>query len=157
MDTPQHATQPPPVIMQPRQPQWPPPQYLPAPQYLPPPGPSREVRLEQAQARRSRAIALIAVGGALSLSGVILTGYYGGVDAIDGWTRGFALWGGITAFVVGVTLWAPGASSFVHASHTSKSCPPRAVPADGARLLTRFTRFTAPTDSARHAVLASAT
>jgi tetratricopeptide (TPR) repeat protein len=115
MDTPQQrAVQPPPVYLQQRQPQWPPPQYL------PPPGPSREVRLELAQARRTRAIALIAVGGALSLTGVILTSYYGGVDGIDGWTRGFALWGGITAFVVGVTLWAPGASSFVHASHDIK-------------------------------------
>jgi hypothetical protein len=114
MNLPQRtAQQPPPVIMQ--QPQRQPP-WIASP-YLPAPGPSRELRLEQSKARRTRAIVLISIGGALSSSGVILTGYYGGVGAIDGWTRGFALWGGITAFVVGVTLWAPGASSFVHANH----------------------------------------
>ncbi len=104
----------PPVIVQ-QQP--PPPQWYGVPPYMPvPQGPPREVRLEQARARRTRAIVLISIGGALSLGGIIATGYYGGADGIDGTTRGVGVWLGASAFIVGVTLWAPGASSFVHAS-----------------------------------------
>ena len=104
-----------PVYVQ-QPPQQRPPQWYGAP-YMPvPQGPPREVRLEQARARRSRAIALISIGGALSLGGIIATGYYGGIDGLDSATRGVGIWLGASAFIVGVTLWAPGASSFVHAS-----------------------------------------
>lgn len=104
------------VIVQQRPPQWyGQPQYIPVPQ-----GPPREVRLEQARARRARAIALIAIGGALCAGGIIATGYYGGADGLDGASRGVGVWLGASAFIVGVTLWAPGASSFVHASRDIK-------------------------------------
>ena len=117
-DLPTRAPAPPPqqVYVQQRPPQWyGGPQYMPVPQ-----GPPREVRLEQAKARRARAIALLAIGGALSAAGIISTGYYGGADGIDGTTRGVGIWLGASAFIVGVTLWAPGASSFVHASRDIK-------------------------------------
>jgi hypothetical protein len=47
------------------------------------------------------------------VGGIVLTGHGGGAADIDGTTRGTELFVGISAFIVGVTLWAPGAASFV--------------------------------------------
>src|SRR5262249_39014535 len=45
--------------------------YYPQPYYMPPQGPSREDRLKSARARRTRAIALMAIGVPMSVVGII--------------------------------------------------------------------------------------
>jgi tetratricopeptide (TPR) repeat protein len=96
------------------------PYYQQQPYYAPPPGASREVRLKQAQGRHSRAIVLMAVGVPMSVAGIAVTGWALGDSSLDldseiGW--GFL---GITLGVVGVTLVAPGAASFVKSSRDIK-------------------------------------
>jgi tetratricopeptide (TPR) repeat protein len=108
--------QPPP----PQQPQQPPPQYYaPGPYYMSPYGAyptqlSREDRLRQAKARRTRAIVLMAIGVPLTVVGIALCAYSPAFS--DGLSFGLDLWAGITFGVVGITLWAPGAGSYVKSS-----------------------------------------
>ena len=92
------------------------PYYPPQPSLAPTPQPLREARLKEAKARHTRAIVLMAIGVPLSVAGIAvlswaLTDNALATTSVYGWT--FA---GITFGVVGVTLWAPGAASFVRSS-----------------------------------------
>lgn len=92
-----------------------PPYYM-QPYVYVPQQPPRELRLKDARARRGRAIALMAVGVPLAVAGIITLGWAAGADSVDlssRWGAGFV---GFTGFVVGTTLWAPGAASFVRSS-----------------------------------------
>jgi hypothetical protein len=94
--------------------------YYTQPYYLPQPGVSREARLKEAKARRTRAIVLMAIGVPMSVAGIVVTAWAftdfpNDVDSEAGY--GFV---GLTLGVVGVTLWAPGAASFVKSSHDVK-------------------------------------
>ena len=117
--TPQQPAQPPPVQATPppyaRQP------YYQQPYFMPPPGPSREQRLKDARARRTRAIVLMAVGVPMSIVGIGVLAWAVAPDTAlslgEEWGYGFL---GFTFGVVGVTLWAPGAASFVKSSHDIK-------------------------------------
>lgn len=116
--------QPVPRAQQPAQP--PPGYYAPGPYYMPPyagyaqplPMP-REDRLRAVKARHTRAIVLMAIGVPLAVAGITVCALLPGIDtttsagAID-W--GVDLWAGVTLAVVGTTLWAPGAASFVKSS-----------------------------------------
>jgi hypothetical protein len=116
---PQHTTTPAPV----QQPPPPPPGATPQPYYFAPtwnPGPTLEARTRAAKARRTRAIVLMAIGVPLTIAGIGLTADGGVNVGSDPWARGFEIWGGATAVIIGITLWAPGASSFVQASHDLK-------------------------------------
>jgi hypothetical protein len=132
----QDVVTPAPQPQQPAQPQPvnPPPSYrqpyYSQPYYLPPPGPSREARLKEARARRTRAIVLMAIGVPMSVAGIAVTAWAftafpNDIDSEVGY--GFL---GITFGVVGVTLWAPGAASFVKSSHDIKewSSQPEPMP-----------------------------
>jgi hypothetical protein len=110
------APQPPPAAppqQPPQYPQQPPLGYYPG-YYVPPPGPPREVKLRQARSRRTRAIVLMGIGVPLCLAGIGITGW--AASSNDGVTEGTGIFFGASAFVVGVTLWAPGAASFVKSS-----------------------------------------
>jgi tetratricopeptide (TPR) repeat protein len=116
----QQQQQPPPATTAPpyyRQPYYP----QPAPYYLPPPGPSREQRLKDARARRTRAIVLMAIGVPMSIVGIALVSWAvaPSVDLSLGEEYGYGFLG-FTFAVVGVTLWAPGAASFVKSSRDIK-------------------------------------
>jgi hypothetical protein len=123
--------QPPPPVY-PQQPiyQPPPPNY-----YVPmaPPPPTREYLLQQARARRTRAIALMATGLALQVIGMGFL-FDGVINPHTSCSRGVfgtdpevcntsltSAWNitedffGATFIVTGITLWAPGAASFVNA------------------------------------------
>jgi hypothetical protein len=94
--------------------------YYQQPYFVPPAGPNREARLKEARARRTRAIVLMAIGVPMSVAGIAVSAWAFTDATIDtateiGW--GFV---GITLGVVGVTLWAPGAASFVKSSHDVK-------------------------------------
>jgi tetratricopeptide (TPR) repeat protein len=94
--------------------------YYAQPYYLPPPGPNREARLKEARARHTRAIVLMAIGVPMSVAGIILASWAltdAGLDEASevGWA-----FLGVSLGVVGVTLWAPGAASFVKSSHDIK-------------------------------------
>lgn len=93
--------------------------YYMAPYAYAPQQPTREMRLKDAHARRSRAIALMAVGVPLSVAGIIGLGiaFDGSYDVATQWGIGFL---GFTGLVVGTTLWAPGAASFVRSSKEIK-------------------------------------
>lgn len=75
-----------------------------------------EQRLREAKARRTRAIVLMAIGVPMTIAGVATLGWAGSADAVDISTRWGAGFVGFTLGVVGITLWAPGAASYVHAS-----------------------------------------
>ncbi|HEX9104903.1 MAG TPA: tetratricopeptide repeat protein [Polyangia bacterium] len=95
--------------------------YAQQPYFMPPPGPSREARLKEAHARRTRAIVLMAIGVPMSVVGISVLAWAvaPSVNLTLGeeWGYGFL---GFTLGVVGVTLWAPGAASFVKSSHDIK-------------------------------------
>jgi hypothetical protein len=115
---------PPPTYQQPLY-QPPPTYYIPAT----PPPPPREYLLKTARARRTRAIALMATGLALTAvgMGLIIDGVFNphGCGAFDSTSscRESTSSGaniaedffGVTFGVVGITLWAPGAASYVGA------------------------------------------
>jgi len=96
--------------------QQPPPGY-----FMRPAGPSREVQLQTAKSRRTRAIVLMAIGVPMTIAGVSVLAWAvaPSVNLSFGeeWGYGFL---GFTFAVVGVTLWAPGAASFVKSSRDIK-------------------------------------
>ncbi|HEX6837667.1 MAG TPA: tetratricopeptide repeat protein [Polyangia bacterium] len=95
--------------------------YYQQPYFMPPPGPSREQRLKDARARRTRAIVLMAIGVPMTIAGIGVLAWAVAPDTVlslaEEWGYGFL---GFTFGVVGVTLWAPGAASFVKSSHDIK-------------------------------------
>jgi hypothetical protein len=113
--------------------QPPPTYYIPAA----PPPPPRDYLLKTARARRTRAIALMATGLALQVVGTIILvdglidphcsttlgsstvncGTAGNADSAANIAEDFF---GVTFGVVGITLWAPGAASFVGAERQIK-------------------------------------
>jgi hypothetical protein len=109
----------PPVVQQPPAPQPPPPGYYPPGYYAQTPGPSREVRLRAAKARRTRAIVLMSIGLPLTVAGIGVVGW--AATRSDATAEGTGIFLGGTAFIVGVTLWAPGAASFVRSSRDIKN------------------------------------
>jgi hypothetical protein len=101
--------------------------YSPIPYYAPPPGPTREQRLGKARAQHARAIALVVVGGVLTLGGVGILldglldahGQYNTVtmtNDFNGWNYFEDFIGG-SCIIVGATLWIPGAVSWVSSDH----------------------------------------
>jgi hypothetical protein len=121
---------PPPMYQQPLY-QPPPTYYIPAA----PPPPPRDYLLKTARARRTRAIALMATGLALQVVGTIIL-VDGLIDAHPCNSSTFDCTAGtvstssganiaedffgVTFGVVGITLWAPGAASFVGAERQIK-------------------------------------
>jgi tetratricopeptide (TPR) repeat protein len=109
-----------PQAAQPQAQPAPPPQYYaPGPYYMSPYGAypmqvSREDRLRQAKARRTRAIVLMAIGVPMTVVGITLCAYSPAFN--DTVSLALDLWAGITLGVVGITLWAPGAGSYVKSS-----------------------------------------
>jgi tetratricopeptide (TPR) repeat protein len=115
---------PPPVYQQPLY-QPPPTYYIPAA----PPPPPREYLLKMARGRRTRAIALMATGLALNVIGIALLvdglvdphACTGGIDCTIAFSSTSSAsniaedFFGVTFLVTGITLWAPGAASFVGA------------------------------------------
>ena len=97
------------------------PYYAQQPYYMPQPGLSREQRLKDAQGRRTRAIVLMAIGVPMSLAGigVLAWAVAPSVPLTFAEEVGYGFLG-FTFGVVGVTLWAPGAASFVKSSHDVK-------------------------------------
>ena len=98
------------------------PYYPQQPYFVPQPtGPSREQRLKDARARRTRAIVLMAIGVPMTIVGIAVTAWAVApatpLTLGEEWGYGFL---GFTFGVVGVTLWAPGAASFVKSSHDIK-------------------------------------
>jgi hypothetical protein len=112
--------QPQPEPQQNPQPVYRQPYYQPAPYYMVPQGPSRESRLKEARARHTRAIVLMAVGVPMSVAGIVVTAWAVTDQNLD--TAGTVGWSflGVTLGVVGVTLWAPGAASFVKSGREIK-------------------------------------
>ncbi|MGZ5252394.1 MAG: hypothetical protein ACXWCE_19425 [Caldimonas sp.] len=111
--------QPPPVQQPPSYPQ---PYYAPpAPYYAAPLQAPREVRLRDARNRHTRAIVLMAIGVPMSVAGIAVLAWAVApsvnLSLGEEWGYGFL---GFTFGVVGVTLWAPGAASFVKSSHDIK-------------------------------------
>jgi len=98
-----------------------------SPYYYAPPGvympaqPPREVRLKDAKARRTRAIVLMGIGVPMSVVGISVLAWAVAPgttpDINQTWGYGFL---GFSLGVIGVTLWAPGAASFVKSSHDIK-------------------------------------
>ncbi len=128
---PQQPAQPQPVNPPPsyRQP------YYTQPYYLPPPGASREARLKEAKARRTRAIVLMAIGVPMAVAGIAVSAWAFTAFPNDSLSEGGYGFLGLTLGVVGVTLWAPGAASFVKSSRDVKEWsqpdappPPQALP-----------------------------
>ena len=91
--------------------------YPAQPYWMAPQQPPRDVRLQEAKGRRRRAIALMAVGVPMSAVGIGLGAYGYSGGSTDSATNIAYAFVGTTLFVVGVTLWAPGAASFVRSSH----------------------------------------
>jgi hypothetical protein len=96
--------------------------YPPQPMYFPQQQQqSREVRLKDAKARRTRAIVLMGIGVPMSVVGIIVLGWaispQTNLTLGEEWGYGFL---GLTFGVVGVTLWAPGAASYVKSSRDIK-------------------------------------
>ena len=106
------TTAPPPYYRQP---------YYAQPYFVPPQGPSREARLKEARGRRTRAIVLMAIGVPMSIVGISVLAWAVApstpLSLGEEWGYGFL---GFTLGVVGVTLWAPGAASYVKSSHDIK-------------------------------------
>lgn len=77
-------------------------------------------KLDDARARRGRAIALLAVGLVLNVAGIGVVAWGVSTPLSSGGEIGpvnYAVdWFGGTLMVVGITLWAPGAASFVKSS-----------------------------------------
>jgi hypothetical protein len=136
--TPQQPAQPPPANVPPpyaRQPYY----QQPQPYFIPMAGPPREVRLREARQRRTRAIVLMAIGVPLTVAGIGVLAWAVSDSTLslgEEWGYGFV---GFTFAAVGVTLWAPGAASFVKSSHdikewsskpdpTPQPLPPTATP-----------------------------
>jgi tetratricopeptide (TPR) repeat protein len=92
--------------------------YYQQPFYMPPQGPSREDRLKNARSRRTRAIVLMAIGVPMTIAGVGVLAWAvapsTNLSLGEEWGYGFL---GFTFGVVGITLWAPGAASFVKSSN----------------------------------------
>lgn len=111
---------PPPRVQQ----QPPPPQYYapPGPYYMSPYGAyptqlSRDERLRQAKARRVRAIVLMAIGVPMCVVGITLLAYSPALYSSDTLGSFYGnLFAGVTLTIVGITLWAPGAGSYVKSS-----------------------------------------
>jgi tetratricopeptide repeat protein len=104
------TTPPPPVAPQP------PPAYYGTPYYQPQPMP-RDARLHEARARHTRAIVLMAIGVPMSVAGIALGAWAAAPDVRLTFPEEIGyIFLGITFGVVGVTLWAPGAASFVKSS-----------------------------------------
>ncbi len=105
----------------PQQPTTTPAPYYRQPYFMPPPGPSREQRLKDAKARQTRAIVLMAIGVPMSIAGIAVLAWAVApsvnLSLGEEWGYGFL---GFTFGVVGVTLWAPGAASFVKSSRDIK-------------------------------------
>lgn len=135
----QEPAQPPPANVPPpyaRQPYYP---QQPQPYFIPMAGPPREVRLREARQRRTRAIVLMAIGVPMTVVGVAVLAWAVTDSTLslgEEWGYGFV---GFTFGVVGVTLWAPGAASFVKSSRdikewsskpdpTPQPLPPAATP-----------------------------
>ena len=78
----------------------------------------RNYQLRQAQAQHKRAVALLAVGLTLTGLGVIITGVGAGVPHGRSYEdkNFWEIFVGVSFTVVGITLWAPGASSYVRSS-----------------------------------------
>jgi tetratricopeptide (TPR) repeat protein len=118
----QQQTAPPPYYRQPY--------YQQQPYYVPPVGPSREVRLQNARARHTRAIVLMAIGVPMSVAGIAVFAWAVAPSVNLSYLEevGYAFVGA-TFGVVGVTLWAPGAASFVKSSNDIKELSkPEPVP-----------------------------
>jgi tetratricopeptide (TPR) repeat protein len=111
------------TVQPPPMPPAPPPGTAGRPYYnywMPPPQPPREERIREARGRRTRAIALMGVGVPFSVLGIILAGWAIGSPNLDTgqqWGVGFV---GLSLVVVGVTLWAPGAASYVKSTNDLK-------------------------------------
>lgn len=121
------------------------PVYTPPPAYYyqPPAGPPKEVVIKLQRARRTRAIVLMSIGVALSVAGIAVVADGVGNPHTTNCTIGFGCsnsydatnyvedWFGATLFIVGVTLWAPGASSYVQSDRLvhDLSKPDPAAPA----------------------------
>jgi tetratricopeptide (TPR) repeat protein len=121
-----------PQVQQP--PSYPQPYYAPQqPYYAAPLQQPREVRLQNAKSRRTRAIVLLAIGAPMSAAGIgVLAWSVTDTTLTLGAEYGWAFVGA-TFFIVGVTLWAPGAASFVKSSNDIKELSkPEPVP-PGAR------------------------
>jgi hypothetical protein len=137
----------------------PPPQVPPAatatlpPVYAPPPGSpyyvggvppmsDRELRLSQARSRRARAIALVVVGGVLTIAGAGVLGdgltnphdRCGSAPSTTDCANLVEDWFGGTLIIVGITLWAPGTSSLVQSQRiiNQLSKPEPVTPGPGA-------------------------
>jgi hypothetical protein len=110
---PQQQAPPPPYYRQPY--------YQPQPYYMAPVGPTRDQRLATAKQRRTRAIVLMAIGVPMTVAGIGVLAWAVApsvnLSLGEEWGYGFV---GFTLGVVGVTLWAPGAASFVKSSHDIK-------------------------------------
>jgi tetratricopeptide (TPR) repeat protein len=109
-----------PPVQQP--PSYPQPYYAPAPYYAPGALQApREVRLKDAKSRRTRAIVLMAIGVPMSVAGIAVLAWAVApavnLSLAEEWGYGFL---GLTFGVVGVTLWAQGAASFVKSSNDIK-------------------------------------
>jgi hypothetical protein len=121
--TPQQPAPPPVGAQQPapyyRQPYYAQPQGQ--PYYMAPPGPTREMRVKEAKGRRTRAIVLMAIGVPMSIAGIAVLAWAVAptVNLLLAEEIGYGFVG-FTFGVVGVTLWAPGAASFVKSSHDIK-------------------------------------
>ena len=100
-----------------------------------PPQETRELRLKKAQGQRKRAIALIVVGSVLTVVGIAITadGFTNGHDTCllssagdsgncgGNYVEDFF---GVSAALVGVTLWAPGAASYVKSARVIRELTP---------------------------------
>jgi hypothetical protein len=130
---PTQPAQPPPVVVQPP-PQPGSPYYQPL--YIPPMMQQpKEVRIKEAKGRRTRAIVLMGIGVPLSVAGIVLSAWAAAPDVrLDFASEVGYIFVGVTLGVVGVTLWAPGAASFVKSSNDLKALnkPDPPPPAAGA-------------------------
>ena len=110
--------------------QPPPTYYAPPPNYYQPygvfpPQVPREERLRLARARRTRAIVLMAIGVPMAVVGITLLAYSSAID-VNNSTGAFYgdIFAGVTLTVVGVTLFAPGAGSYVRSSRDIRELTP---------------------------------
>jgi tetratricopeptide (TPR) repeat protein len=79
---------------------------------------SKETRLKEARARHTRAIVLMAIGVPMSAIGIGVLAWATTLTHLnEEWGYGFV---GATFGIVGVTLWAPGAASFVRSGKEIK-------------------------------------
>ncbi|MDB4970985.1 MAG: hypothetical protein JWN44_6674 [Myxococcales bacterium] len=94
----------------------------------------KDVRIKEARGRRTRAIVLMGIGVPMSVAGIILAAWAAAPNVqLDFAPEVGYIFLGVTLGVVGVTLWAPGAASFVRSSNDLKNLnkpdpPPLAPP-----------------------------